>query len=141
MAYYDKISDLEEEYEHRHPPEDAVGVDEVFVSAYNDRCTDFAIVFYDTREVRDMIWLPQRLVNLNWGQIAEEDDLTPESTATDVHHLRNGFYWTGAIVADTPGTRGLLTELQDFEEWHKKSITGKGCYLAKLIHSLTSLWD
>jgi len=142
MPYYDNIEEIEERYEHRHPPEDAVGVAEVLVSDYSERCTDFVIVFYDTREeIMDRHWLPQRLVNKNWGQIAEEGDLTPESTTTDVHHLRNGFYWTGEVVADTPATRGLLAEIQNFEQWHKKSITGRGAYLAQLIHSLTSLWD
>jgi hypothetical protein len=134
--------DLEKRYEHVYAPEGEVGIHEVLVENHG-RCLAVTVVFYDTREEISggRHWLPQRLVNLSFGSIADEDDLTPDDIVTDVRHVHHGLYQRGVVVADTPAVRGIIEELRHLDQWANKSITAKGCYAAHVMDSLFTLWD
>jgi len=120
-------------------PDNEAGIHKVSVEE-NDRTLSVTVFFYDTRDLKhEQLWVPQRLIDINWKGI--DEDPTPEDVVTDVHHVEGDIYRISRIVAKTPTTRGLVEELQDFDEWSEKPMSGKGSYLTTLLHCLGVLWD
>jgi len=130
--------------EHFNPPAGEVGVFDIDVDE-KGRCIGVDVYFYDTRiEEKDFQkkhWVPYRATQAKREVVGE--DMPPDDPLTPYHQAKkNSRLWTtGVIVADTPTTRGLVRELSEFDRWVEKSVTGRGCYLAKLLESLNRLWD
>lgn len=131
--------------EHFNPPAGKVGVFDVDVEE-KGRCIDVNVYFYDTRLEDGTIddkkhWVPYRATQAKREVL--DEDMPPDDPLTAYHRTeKNSRLWvTGVIVADTPTTRGLVRELSELDRWAKKSVTGRGCYLAKLLESLNRLWD
>lgn len=116
---------------------DEVGVLDVIVKEGN--YLKVSVLFYDTREVEPEFWVPQRVVNQEFGLIAQEDDIGPKHILSPTENILEDLWMVEVYVCDTPSTRGLIEELSNFEQWVDNPVGSRGLYLGKLIGNLLSL--
>lgn len=116
---------------------DEVGVLDVIVKEGN--YLKVSVLFYDTREVESEFWVPQRVVNQEFGLIAQEDDIGPKHILSPTENILEDLWMVEVYVCDTPSTRGLIEELSNFEQWVDNPVGSRGLYLGKLIGNLLSL--
>lgn len=129
--------DMEDLYEHVYAPEGEMGVKDVLVEDHG-RVLAVSVIFYDTRDVAQGYHLAQHRAAAMDPLLEEDEDIDDAVSILDHFH---GFWKVGEVVADTPAARGIIRELQNLDQWHKKSVAGKACCFGSLMRAFRFLWD